>query len=113
MFGASTGKRERLFESLERFVADVVRPIGLFVAVYIDGSFVTDKPAPSDIDIVIELPRDCLRTLWDKADWMAAVDNKRVKAMFSLDVFVQPIPPGASDGGEFLAGNSPGRGSLA
>lgn len=38
------------------FVHDV-RSTGLFVAIYFDGSFVTKKAEPSDVDVVLELHR--------------------------------------------------------
>src|SRR5450432_1398946 len=51
-----TDRRVALFERLERLVAEV-RATGLVQAVIVDGSFVTIKPAPQDVDIILALGR--------------------------------------------------------
>jgi hypothetical protein len=53
-FGAfkRTDARCRLFERLEAFVTDL-RASGLVVAIIVNGSFVTDKDAPGDIDLIL------------------------------------------------------------
>ena len=55
-FGGFRGSdhRARLFARLEE-LALVMRSSGLFQALIIDGSFVTGKPAPDDIDLVAVL----------------------------------------------------------
>ena len=55
-FGAFRGSdhRARLFARLEE-LARVMRLSGLFEALIIDGSFVTAKPTPNDIDLVAVL----------------------------------------------------------
>jgi hypothetical protein len=47
-------QRTRLFARLEELVGAVQRS-GLFEALLVDGSFVTAKPAPSDVDLVAVL----------------------------------------------------------
>ena len=44
-------RRRRLGQRLQEFLGDV-GSTGLAVAVVIDGSFVTGKPEPNDIDLV-------------------------------------------------------------
>jgi predicted nucleotidyltransferase len=58
-FGAfqRTDHRCRLFERLERYVA-AARASGLVVAVIVDGSFVTAKDEPSDVDVIVVLRKD-------------------------------------------------------
>jgi hypothetical protein len=55
-FGAFRGseQRVRLFSRLEELTL-AARSSGLFEALIIDGSFVTAKPAPNDIDLVAVL----------------------------------------------------------
>jgi hypothetical protein len=57
MFGSGNPHaiRAKLWDGLEQFM-QWVSPWHIFSAIYIDGSFVTAKAVPSDIDIVIELP---------------------------------------------------------
>ncbi len=47
-----TDRRCRLFERLEDFLREA-RTSGLVVAVILDGSFVTDKDVPGDIDLIV------------------------------------------------------------
>jgi hypothetical protein len=46
---ATTAPREDLFEGFERAVADL-RQAGC-LSIFLDGSFVTDKPVPRDFDV--------------------------------------------------------------
>jgi hypothetical protein len=55
-FGQSTDRRVELFTKLRNFV-ELVRPLKLFNALLVDGSFVTDKTDPNDVDAVLEMPR--------------------------------------------------------
>lgn len=52
-----TDRRCRLFERLESFVR-AAKSSGLVVAVVVDGSFVTDKDVPSDVDVIVVLRAD-------------------------------------------------------
>ena len=48
-------RRLRLFAQLRELIEEEQRA-GIALAVLVDGSFVTDKPEPGDIDLVIVLP---------------------------------------------------------
>jgi hypothetical protein len=47
-----TDVRPRLFADLQRFVR-AVKVTGFFVAIVIDGSFVSSKDAPNDVDVIL------------------------------------------------------------
>ena len=47
-------RRQRLTEALERYVNEV-RALGVADALIIDGSYVTTKPEPNDIDMILVL----------------------------------------------------------
>ena len=51
----TTDARCRLFERLERFILEA-RAGGLVAAIIIDGSFVTAKDSPNDIDLILVVP---------------------------------------------------------
>jgi hypothetical protein len=55
-FGTSTIQRRRLTLQLRRWI-ELARIIGA-KRLFIDGSFVTAKPDPNDIDAVVWLPED-------------------------------------------------------
>lgn len=52
-----TDQRCKLYDALAAFIGDV-RSAGVVRWVAIDGSFVTAKPDPGDIDMVVVLPPD-------------------------------------------------------
>jgi hypothetical protein len=51
VLGSSSDRRIELFAKLSRFV-DLARVFSIFKAIYLDGSFVSDKADPGDIDAV-------------------------------------------------------------
>ena len=72
---------------LETFV-DELRASGMVRAIIVNGSFVTNKEAPNDIDLLI-----VLRTGHDfRADLTPTqyrvVDRRRIRRVYGLDVFV-------------------------
>lgn len=54
-FGSTGEARVELYTRLMSFL-QLVRSFGMFTSIVIDGSFVTDKPIPGDIDVVLILP---------------------------------------------------------
>jgi hypothetical protein len=54
-FGRGTDTRIRLYESLRAFL-ELARSFQMFTSIVIDGSFVTNEPDPSDVDVVLILP---------------------------------------------------------
>lgn len=55
--GDSRSHRERLFRGLEEAVQDLLR-VRVPCWILLDGSFLTEKPDPDDIDIVVALDAD-------------------------------------------------------
>ena len=93
-FGSFDGsdRRIQLFTRLEKLVADL-RKSGRFAGVVVDGSFVTAKRMPEDIDVIVALRRD--------HDWnadlgpsdYALVSRHALRRTFGFDVLF------ATDGG--------------
>lgn len=81
--GASE-KRRALWESLRAFLAWIT-PMQCFEAIYLDGSFITDKVEPSDIDCILEVSL----TAPFPPEGFQALDQPRVKAQFGLDVYAR------------------------
>jgi len=80
-----TDKRPRLTESLRRYVTDA-RNSGIASAVIVDGSYITQKPEPSDIDLILALRAD-----FDLAQELRPfeynIQSKRmVKRLYGFDV---------------------------
>jgi hypothetical protein len=50
-------RRPQLFTRFEAFLSEA-RASGLVVSVVVDGSFVTAKPEPNDIDLILVVPPD-------------------------------------------------------
>src|SRR5207253_296453 len=68
--------------------------IGMATAVYVDGSFITDKTKPSDIDLVFELPAPSSFVI--QALQRPEFDHVAVKERYSMDVWTWR-PGGPSD----------------
>jgi hypothetical protein len=92
VFGSSPRRRAELFQKLEHFVS-LARNFALFRSLYIDGSFVTDKEAPGDIDAVLEIPRHDFPKLLAHPNALALVDASSVKSTYEVHLFFQPPPP--------------------
>lgn len=95
-FGRTPKRRFHLFQKLAQFEV-FVRSFKLFQTIYIDGSFVTDKDDPGDIDAVLELPRADLAKLLAHRDAPALVDGAAVKAKYEVHLFIQPPAPVPAD----------------
>jgi hypothetical protein len=88
-FGAfqSTGRRPTLLMKLKEFLEELQR-LEFIVSIIVDGSFVSEKPAPGDIDVILVLPGD--------HDYFAAlrpfeyncVAPRRVRKKFEIDLLV-------------------------
>lgn len=80
--------RLMLVEKFERFLAEVVRPIASGWPLVIDGSFVTDKERPNDIDFALDL-RNCQDDLLKAgAFFNIHVQNEANKERYSVDGYV-------------------------
>lgn len=54
--------RERLFYALEELCQDILR-VGLRCTMFVDGSFLTIKPEPGDVDVLINIDSDVMQNL--------------------------------------------------
>ncbi|MBV9660236.1 MAG: hypothetical protein JO337_03680 [Acidimicrobiales bacterium] len=86
-------KRQRLLNGLS-IVVQALRKQGVHT-IWIDGSFVTDKPRPSDVDVVYRPP-----TPDTSASWGLFSPGKRseLKRIHAVDLWPYPsfqMPPGA------------------
>jgi hypothetical protein len=85
-------RRVRLFDRLEQLVMELGRS-GRFAALVVDGSFVTAKSMPEDVDLIVTLRQD--------HDWKAdlgpsdyaLVSRPKLRRRFGFDVLL------ATDGG--------------
>lgn len=93
-FGLRTGRRVELFRKLTEFLA-LARSFGVFHALIVDGSFVTDKDDPGDIDAVLLLPREGLARLLAHPARLQVVDQHAVKARYEIHLFLDPLPSDA------------------
>ena len=78
-------RRPRLTEALRRYILDA-RFSGIAVSVLVDGSYVTSKPEPNDIDLILVLKPD-LDLAAEMSPMEYNVQSKRtVKKLYGLDV---------------------------
>jgi hypothetical protein len=81
---SNPSRRSDLWQKLDNFL-NWVRPMKLFRAIYVDGSFVTDKAAPGDIDVVLELP-PAASGLIQQID-LRLLDYHYLYRTFELDIY--------------------------
>ena len=92
-YGSNIPRSDRC-TGLEEFVS-LVRGINLIRYVYVDGSFTTNKAAPDDVDVVIELPMP--NTLGGSAQPLAQLFNEPlIKSVYH--VHPMPVPFGSTSG---------------
>jgi hypothetical protein len=77
-------RRSRLYRQLVEYVA-LARTSGEVQALIIDGSFVTEKVEPGDIDLIVVLRRDLLSEPELLPRVYNVVSSRRVRKRFELD----------------------------
>jgi hypothetical protein len=80
-------QRPRLFAKLKELM-EAMKGSGMFEAVLIDGSFVTAKAAPNDIDVVAVLPADHNFEGELSVSQYALVSRPLLRKRFGFDVIV-------------------------
>lgn len=88
-FGSRTPRRVELFNKLVDFV-DLAKTFNIFKVIHIDGSFVTDKDDPGDIDAVLELTKPEAATLLAHPNAAAIIDAAAVKHRYEIHLFFAP-----------------------
>lgn len=84
-FGRRSAARRRLFKGLHRAIENL-REAGV-KRVYVDGSFVTDKPAPNDVDGCWEASVDVDLGKLDEAFLDFGERRRRMKQKYGVDFF--------------------------
>ncbi len=100
-----TDARPRLCDHLVRYMTEA-GSTGAVAAVFVDGSFVTNKEVPGDVDLIVVVNEDALpSSTVDVSPHVYNVVSRRViKKRFPFDVFVVPNDPEAIEGAlEFFA----------
>ena len=83
----SSEQRPRLMRRLEAFLAEV-RASNIVRAVIVNGSFVTGKPAPNDIDLLLVLAAGHDFHVDLSPTQYRVVDSRRVRRTYGLDIVV-------------------------
>lgn len=81
-----TNRRQEIFAGLCNFITQEWLPLNLGVPLYIDGSFVRNKPVPDDVDVVMELSsiQNHMQLSQGMALWLR---NRELKAIYNVDVW--------------------------
>jgi len=88
-------KRAEILDGLAKYLG-VIRPIGVFGALFVDGSFTTNKAIPGDVDVVLEapLPVPGLLPIFQRPE----LNPAHVKATYNVHVcFAFPNHPSSVD----------------
>lgn len=93
IFGSSNATRVDLCQKLKGYIA-TLKSFGLFNALYVDGSFTTDKVDPHDIDVVVDMSVGNLAMLLVKPNRNAVLDGSTLKTKYGIHQFFAPSSPG-------------------
>jgi len=83
----STDARPQLHERLQRLY-DCAREVGFVKYLIVDGSYVTAKPDPNDIDIVIVVDPLVLDRQEYRPHEYDVISSRRIRSKYSFDAFV-------------------------
>lgn len=84
-----TDRRPRLFEKLQKLVYQI-KSLGFIRHLIVNGSFVTSKPDPEDIDLILAINPEILqRAEWAPAEYNA-LSSRRLRRQYQFDVLVAP-----------------------
>jgi len=84
-FGISNPKRKKLFNGLLRALNNL-KSSGI-KKVYIDGSFISSKTSPNDIDGCWEIPKNLDRQILDPVFQDFSYERKAMKQKYSVEFF--------------------------
>jgi hypothetical protein len=79
--GTARARREKLFYALEELVQEVIR-VKLRCTTFVDGSFLTAKPEPGDVDVLINIDEDVMQNL--NFEQRSLVDALNMEVYISL-----------------------------
>jgi hypothetical protein len=97
LFGSfqQTERRPALFKKLRELV-EQVSAFPFVRSIIVDGSFVTSRPDPQDIDLIVVVdPQILSRTELLNPFEYNAVSSRKLRSRYSFDVFVTPDGSGA------------------
>lgn len=92
----SPAKRQLIIERFKVLLSEI-RSFGIDFEIWIDGSFVTDKEEPSDIDLVFFAKTDAVNALQpDHQEKLAYIFEKRIetKIRYKCDVYFVRVEDG-------------------
>ena len=92
-----TDRRAHLFERLDAFIVQA-RSTGLIVALIVNGSFVTGKDEPSDIDLVLVLRGDHDFKVELSPFQYNTLSKRRVRKRYRFDILVAREDSGEYEG---------------
>lgn len=96
-FSNSSSRREYLFRELAR-LHDALRSTGVTCELWTNGSFLSEKLEPGDIDVVICIDRDVLDGLEGPNRWLFNILDARDRFSPDLETFIMPsVPLGHED----------------
>lgn len=88
-------KRAELFDKLTTW-ASAIQAAGISGQLWLDGSFLTEKPDPSDIDCVLWSPTwtdPSLATPTAQLQLQRLLDHGHAETIYNLDFYLESPPP--------------------
>jgi hypothetical protein len=94
---AFNSHRERQLERLQDFVRSELAPVARGLELVIGGSYLTDKPAPADIDCTIAMPASAAAKRIGLMLLAADGDKARIYRQYGVEFYLSIIQRGCND----------------
>lgn len=82
----SSPRRQMLFDNLSIFIS-ILQRLGVTGEIWIDGSFLTEKPEPDDIDLVVVIDYDTFLVISNSDHIRIKSEIDGAKVRYNLDTY--------------------------
>lgn len=94
---ATNGRRVALFQNLERFIRTELSLVAAGLHLYIGGSYLSDKPHPSDIDCTLSVPLRDIAAYADLVQLSADGAKGRIYTTYGVEFYLTIDALGMND----------------
>jgi hypothetical protein len=95
--------RERLLSGLRKFIQDELATVGRGLDLVVGGSFLSNKPDPSDIDCTIAMPASLAAKRGELIKLSSDGDKGRIYAQYGVEFYLTLQVQGCPDFRNFFA----------
>ena len=89
----NNSRRQLLYQQLSNWQSDLVNNAGVGARLWIDGSFLTEKPEPGDIDCVAWEPYEKHQNnlIYQQSEFARLFDRRHAETVYNLDLYLEYV----------------------